>query len=179
MSERPQLEITPRSKLFDVLNAYPQLEETIIEIAPPFGNLRNPVLRRTVGRLATLAQVAQIGNLDAINLVNMLRRAVGQPEIRPATTPTVNHESAIETGDPAWASGAPQFVIDGTALLAQGEVPLEHVNAHLDRISDGATLLLLTNFEPQPIFDAMQKQGRRYYHKVHPQDPGQHLTYIA
>ena len=64
------MEITSRSKLLDVLKAYPFLEEQIVEIAPPFKNLRNPILRRTVGQLATIEQVAQIGNIDVVDLVN-------------------------------------------------------------------------------------------------------------
>jgi hypothetical protein len=52
------MEITSHTKLLELLNEYPALEEQIINIAPPFKNLKNPVLRRTVGQLATLAQVA-------------------------------------------------------------------------------------------------------------------------
>ena len=57
------MEITSQSKLFDVLEAYPFLEEQIVNIAPPFQNLKNPVLRRTVGKIATLEKVAQVGGM--------------------------------------------------------------------------------------------------------------------
>lgn len=67
----------------DVLKAHPQLEERIIAVAPPFKNLRNPILRRTVAQLATIEQVAQIGGMDAAELVRILRRAAGLDE-RPA-----------------------------------------------------------------------------------------------
>ena len=77
------MEITGRSKLFDVLKAYPQLEEQIIAIAPPFKNLRNPILRRTVAQLATLEQVAQIGQMDVTELVSTLRRRPGWRSCRP------------------------------------------------------------------------------------------------
>ena len=76
------MQITAKSKLFDVLEAYPFLEEQIVNIAPPFQNLKNPVLRRTVGKLATLETVAQVGGMDADRLVNTLRRAVGQDELQ-------------------------------------------------------------------------------------------------
>jgi len=61
------MEITSQSKLYDVLAAYPELEAQIVKIAPPFKNLKNPVLRRTVGRIATLEKVAQIGGMDVNN----------------------------------------------------------------------------------------------------------------
>lgn len=75
------MEITANSKLLDVLNAFPELEEQIVHIAPPFKNLKNPVLRRTVGSLANLERVAQMGGMDADRLVNTLRRHVGQAEL--------------------------------------------------------------------------------------------------
>lgn len=43
------MELTRLSKLSEVLQTYPELEEQLINIAPPFKNLKNPVLRRTVG----------------------------------------------------------------------------------------------------------------------------------
>ena len=81
---RPEqtMDITPQSKLLDILEAHPALEAEIVTIAPPFQNLKNPVLRRTVGKLATLERVAQVGGIDAVELVNTLRRAVGQARIR-------------------------------------------------------------------------------------------------
>ena len=71
------MEITSQSKLFDVLEAYPSLESQIVNIAPPFKNLKNPVLRRTVGKLATLEKVAQIGGMDVNRLVNTLAQIGG------------------------------------------------------------------------------------------------------
>jgi hypothetical protein len=172
------MEITSRSKLFDVLKEYPFLEEQIIDIAPPFKNLRNPVLRRTVGQLATIEKVAQVGNVDVTDLVNTLRRAAGQGEIGQSGPLEVSLPVA-SAGDPDWIDGEPQFVLDGTAMLKQGEVPVQKVNELVPRLSDRGFILLVTDFEPSPIIDAMTKARRRVYHKTHPNDPAQHLTYIA
>jgi hypothetical protein len=170
------VEITRRSKLLDVLKSYPFLEEQIIEIAPPFKNLRNPVLRRTVGQLATIEKVAQIGNVDVVDLVNSLRRAAGQSEVTEhASTVSAPAPSA---SDPDWIQGKPRFVVDGTELLNEGEVPLEHVNALLSQLSGEEYVLLVTDFEPGPIIDAMHKQGRVVHHKLGPNGSGQHFTSI-
>jgi hypothetical protein len=170
------MEITRRSKLMDVLKAYPFLEEQIIEIAPPFKNLRNPVLRRTVGQLATIESVAQIGGLDTVELVNTLRRAAGQGELATAVT-TAAVAAGPQADDPAWIVGDPAHVVDGTALLNDGEVPLERVNALLPGMPAGAYLLLVTEFEPTPIIEAMAKQGRAVYHRT--DGATRHLTYIG
>ena len=79
---------------------------------------------------------------------------------------------------PDWITAEPQFIVNGTALLERGEVPLGKVNELLGQLTPGHCLLLVTNFEPTPILDAMQKQDRRIFHKVNPGDETQHLTFI-
>lgn len=171
------MEITGRSKLFDVLKEYPSLEEKIVNIAPAFKNLQNPVLRRTVGQLATLEKVAQIGNLDVIELVNLLRKEVGQPEIQADAKAEFSiPEKSAE--DPDWIAGEPQYIINGTEMLQRGEVPLHRVSELLGTLSQDGFILLLTDFEPTPIIDAMRKRDRIVHHKVHLNYSDQHLTFI-
>jgi hypothetical protein len=172
------MNITPKTKLFDVLEAYPELEAQIINIAPPFQNLKNPVLRRTVGKIATLEQVAKVGGLDVEKLVNTLRRAVGQEELGDKAATALTVEIPRSKDNPTWIVGEPQFIVNGTELLQRGEVPLGRVNDLLGQLQEKGYILLVTNFEPTPIMDAMQKQGRRVFHKAHPNDPGLHLTFI-
>jgi hypothetical protein len=172
------MEITSQSRLFDVLEAYPFLEAQIINIAPPFQNLKNPVLRRTVGKIATLEKVAQIGGMDVGKLVNTLRRAVGQEELEGESAANFVVEIPRVADDPDWIAGEPQFIVNGTELLQRGEVPLGRVNELLGQLEDGRYILLVTNFEPTPIIEAMQKQKRRVFHKAHPQESTQSLTFI-
>lgn len=172
------MEITPQTKLFDLLEAYPGLEAQVINIAPPFQNLKNPVLRRTVGKIATLEQVARIGGMGVENLVNTLRRAVGQGELKGETTRVTVALPATDATDPAWIAGEPQFIVSGVEMLQRGEVPLGHVNQLLGQLDSGRFILLVTNFEPSPILDALQKQNRPVFHKIHPQEKTQHLTFI-
>jgi hypothetical protein len=172
------MEITSQSKLFEVLEAHPFLKAQIASIAPPFQNLKNPVLRRTVGKIATLEKVAQIGGMDVNKLVNTLRRAAGQEELAAETS--ANYVVAIPrvAEDPEWIAGEPQFIVNGTELLQRGEVPLSRVNELLMQLEEGRYILLATNFEPTPIIDAMQKQGRRVFHKSHSEQASQSLTFI-
>lgn len=173
------MNITSKSKLLDVLTAYPALEDQIVNIAPPFKNLKNPVLRRTVGSLATLETVAQIGGMDTAKLVNTLRRFIGQDELTEEASPKVNVEGLRSSEDPAWIAGEPQFIVNGTALLEKGEVPVGRVNELIGQLSPDRFILLLTNFEPSPIISAMQKQNRKIFTKVNPENPNEHLTFIG
>ncbi|HOW91006.1 MAG TPA: DUF1858 domain-containing protein [Anaerolineaceae bacterium] len=172
------MEITAKTKLIDVLNEYPQLEEQIIQAAPAFKNLKNPILRRTVGRMATVEKVVQIGGLDLTTFINMLRRQVGQPELVPPDLVTPEMDSRPVLAEPAWIAGEAQFVVDGKAMLASGGVPVNRVNELLPQLEAGKFLLLITDFEPTPMIDAVKLQKREAYHKVDPLDPTRHLTYF-
>jgi hypothetical protein len=68
--------------------------------------------------------------------------------------------------------------INGIELLKQGDVPLQRVNELLGSLSPDRFILLLTDFEPTPMLDAMHKQNRHTFHKPHPEKPGQFLTFI-
>ena len=67
------MDITPKTKLLDLLNEFPEIENKIMSLAPPFKNLKNPILRKTVGKLATLEKVATIGGLDVGDFMNEIR----------------------------------------------------------------------------------------------------------
>lgn len=76
------LPIHPETKVGALLDAYPELEAVLISIAPAFEKLRNPILRRTVAKVATLEQAARIGGVRVRDLVNQLRQAAGQTSLR-------------------------------------------------------------------------------------------------
>ena len=173
------MEITGKTKLFEVLEKYPQLEEQIIQAAPAFKNLTNPILRKTVGKLASIEKVAQVGELDMFTFVNLLRRSVDQTEVVPTIEPDPLVPSIQQdAGNPDWVNGEPEFIVDGTSLLAKGEVPLHFINEYLSQLSPGKHILLQTDFEPQPMIDAVKKTNRKFFHKRDPDDSSKHLTYF-
>jgi DUF438 domain-containing protein len=74
--------LRPTSKLDPLLQAYPFLQEFLAGLSPKFGKLRNPVLRRTVGKVASLEQVARLGDFPVGRLLEAIaaeiRRAAGE-----------------------------------------------------------------------------------------------------
>ena len=169
------MEITAKTKIYDLLQEYPALEERIMNIAPPFKNLHNPVLRRTVGKLANLEKAAQIGGIDVLVFVNTLRLAVGQPALRAGN----EFRQVLSESDPAWIKGTPAHVIDGVELLNRGEHPLNSVNTLMHSLQPQAFLVLYTNFKPLPLIEAMEKQNYRVHYKIDEQNPARHLTFIG
>ncbi|MCZ7650005.1 MAG: DUF1858 domain-containing protein [Thermoanaerobaculia bacterium] len=128
------LVITPQTKVLALLEAYPQLEEVLIARVPAFQKLKNPILRRTVARVATLQQAAAVGGVPVAELVNLLRREVGQDLLAGAAG------TAYATERPAWfdpALLAPP--VDAGAMLAAGEQPVHRVLTDLKELPRGAS----------------------------------------
>ena len=170
------MEILPQTRLMELLEAHPELEEAIQRMAPPFRNLRNPVLRRTVGRVATLAKVAQVGGMDPTEFVNALRGMLGQPKLG---APADEAAPRPDGGTPDWTSGEPQFVVDATELLARGEVPLTDVSRLARELEEGRHLLVLSEFEPVPLAEALGKAGYRVQSVRKANDRIGFLTFVA
>jgi hypothetical protein len=71
-----ELPILPATKVSSLLDRYPELEQVLIQLAPPFQKLKNPLLRRGITKVASLKQAAAVGGLPVSKLVNTLRAAV-------------------------------------------------------------------------------------------------------
>ena len=97
MSESKTLIITPKTRVGELLDVYPQLEPVLYEIAPAFKKLKNPVLRRTIGKVATLQQAATVGNVPVTEIINTLRMEVGQELFNETSNP-----GSINTQEPEW-----------------------------------------------------------------------------
>ena len=61
--EQSNVEITPSLTVHALLEAYPELEEVLIGLAPPFKKLKNPFLRRSVAKVATMKHIASVGGI--------------------------------------------------------------------------------------------------------------------
>lgn len=144
------------SKVADVLDHYPELEEVLIDMAPPFRKLRNPLLRRSVARVASLKQAAAVGGMPVAELVNALRSAVGQTAL--------DVQSMAEDLDyfgerPEWFD--PALVVRSVDERNVGPetMPLKPVLQEARRLRPGEILALSTTFLPAPGIDLVRANG--------------------
>ncbi|MHB9112348.1 MAG: DUF438 domain-containing protein [Thermoleophilia bacterium] len=63
------MEISPKTKIDDLLRSYPFLLEFFLARSPKYKLLQNTVSRKTIGKVASLAQVASIGGLNLDQLL--------------------------------------------------------------------------------------------------------------
>ena len=147
--------VNPESRVGPLLDEHPKLEDVLIGLSPEFRRLRNPILRRTVARVATLAQVARVGGLAVPDLVNALRRALGLPagECAPDAAPGASEW-------PAWAEHATAGSwLDADAVLAVGGTPVGEIAAAAAAAGRGEILGLRAGFYPAPLVDTLRGKG--------------------
>jgi hypothetical protein len=153
-----ELIITPKTKVLDLIDAYPQLEAIVIEYAPAFEKLKNPVLRRTVAKIATLQQAAAIGNVKVGDLINRLRTEVGQDLF------AAESASTYATEAPDWfTADLVETEFDASQMLAAGEQPVNQVIADLRDLSEGKVFKLRAPFLPAPLIDKATSLGLAHW----------------
>jgi len=148
--------ITPESKIGEILDRYPELEDVLIQLVPSFGKLKNPILRKTIGRIATIRQASEVGKISLGTLINTLRKVLGQESwIESDKKPEL-----ITSDLPEWLmSGIVAKRIDARPLLERGEHPVQLVMTELSKLGNTEILELTTSFLPSPLLEMARTKG--------------------
>lgn len=155
MIETNKLQITPQTIVADLLNEYPILEDKLIEIAPVFKKLKNPALRKTIAKVTSLKQAAVIGNVKLPELINQLRKEVGQE-----TLISDKDEAIITSDKPEWIIEENiKLIYDAREDLENGVHPVSKVVRDIETLSQDEIYLLITPFLPLPLIDIINKKG--------------------
>lgn len=147
--------ITPKTKVGELLEKFPELEDALIEIAPTFKKLKNPVLRKTIAKITSLEQAAAVAGIGVEKIVNKMRQLAGQDDmdihVAPANSPT---------GKPDWLDES-KVVKTHNALdeISRGEHPLGAVMGWINHAESGQIYLLISPFYPAPLLDKAGELG--------------------
>ncbi len=152
--------ITPETSIGDILKQNPEILDFLVGFSTRFAALRNPVMRRTVGRMASVAQAAAIAGVPVPELVMALRREMGQDGV-------VGSAEAAETppvARPEWVRQArPAAELDGDELIGQGRAPVTVLRQRLSELAPGELLLFRVSFKPEPLIRTLEHQGYGLY----------------
>jgi len=161
--------ITPDTKVAALLDAYPGIEEKLIALVPAFAKLRNPILRKTVAKVATLEQAAKVGGIPLRDLMRHLSEATGEG----STAAEERH-----TGDANWVDTVRVVEeIDAETMLETGVHPIGRVRQAVAGLADGEAICLKSSFRPEPLLETMRRGGLRVY--CEETAPGRHASYFA
>jgi hypothetical protein len=161
----------------ELLESWPELEPVLIAQAPAFRRLKNPVLRRTVARVATLEQAAGVGGVPVRELVAVLRRAAGMEGDLWTTQSPGGHGGGASAAPPWLDPVRVVETLDADALLDAGEVPLARVSARARTLPPGGLLRVESGFRPVPLVEALGRQGYRCF--VRETVPNRFETFIG
>lgn len=170
------LPITPDTKVGALLDAYPDLEEVLIGIAPVFKKLRNPALRRTVARLTSLRQAAKVGGVSLGGMIGTLRTAAGLEE---AWEDSGEEESVGGSKErPDWLDACEAIEIhDARQEIEDGGHPLPFVLAAVEALEPGQAFAIVTPFLPAPMIDKVAERGCHTW--TEQRGPEHFVTYFA
>lgn len=149
--------ITPATKVAELLRHYPELEDLLMQFSPAFSALKNPVLRRTVAKVTSLQQAAKVGNADIVEMVNRLREEVGLSTLQEGSF-SVNgsfHKSLSENPPTTPVT----FTLDVRPIIDSGGHPKDEVLAQAENLKLGECMEFIAPFPPIPLLDALNKRG--------------------
>ncbi|MCD4834520.1 MAG: DUF1858 domain-containing protein, partial [Bacteroidales bacterium] len=166
MENKENLIITPKTKISQVINTYPQLEDVLIEYVPTFEKLKNPILRKTIAKITTLQQAAAVGNVRVEDIINRLRQEIGQDL----------YSDSVDIGynvkKPQWFSE--ELIVtefNAKDMLERGEHPVNQVIADLNNMDNGKLYKLITPFLPAPLIDkALSLKVQHWVEKISDDD---------
>ncbi|HRY31987.1 MAG TPA: DUF1858 domain-containing protein [Bacteroidales bacterium] len=148
------IEITPKTRIGELLEHYPGLEPVLTGLSPAFARLKNPVLRKTLAKVASLQQAAAIGGLKVEVLVNTLRQAAGKDRFAGDTA------DLAYDGNPDWFNPSRISIrFDAGPLIESGGHPLGEVMQLSKKMRPGEIMELTTPFVPAPLIDKMKEAG--------------------
>ena len=152
-------EITLQTTIAELLNDYEGMKDILIQINPKFKKLNNPVLRRTLAKVATVKQAAFVGGMDPVELLNALRKAVGQQVVEEISSETQKEPANTL---PQWYK-EPAVILDANQLLKDDKNPLAEAIHILKTLQNGEIVELQADFWPEPLIEELEKKGYSVY----------------
>ena len=108
------MQISANTKIDNLLKEYPFLEDFLIRLSPKFKGLRSPIMRKTIGKVATLGKVAAIGGLDLDEFLGDLRDEIKRHKgmaASPAESTADGKEASGVLSDPEQKQAALKEII--------------------------------------------------------------------
>ena len=144
--------VTPKTKILELLDNFPELEDYLISLVPAFVKLKNPVLRNTIARMATVEHAASVGNVSLSFLINSINEKLG-------LSPSVYEDYSVENENINIEGKKLISTLNADEIIATGEKPVSTVMKKLNMLSDEEMLRLDCSFHPAPLIEMAREKG--------------------
>ncbi len=153
-------DITLESKIFDLLNENTNMKDILIDISSKFKKFNKSIIEETLLKEnITLSKMAIVVGMEPVELLNNVRKVVGQEPIKAVYTDVVIKNEEI----PKWSKAEVIKTIDANKLLRNDLSPLVEVLKILEELKGGDLLTITSFFQPQPLIDDLLKMGHSIY----------------
>jgi hypothetical protein len=90
------MELNAKTKIDDLLKQFPFLEDFLITLSPRFKGLKNPIMRKTMGKVASLEMAASVSGLKLDALISSLAAEIERQSGQDATSSETNPASQTD-----------------------------------------------------------------------------------
>ena len=151
-------------RISTVLGRDPRMLDVLLACSPAFGHLRNPLLRKTMARLATVEHAARVAQIDPHVLLTRLNAALAGEEVPDAPIRRID-APAEPTRPEAIARLSTDHIVecDVREDLRAGREPLNRIMAAARSVGDGQALRLRAIFEPVPLYPVLARKGFAHF----------------
>jgi uncharacterized protein (DUF2249 family) len=138
--------------------------DVLLAASPAFSHLRNPVVRKTMAKLATVEHAARVAGIDADDLLARLNATLAGGSVTGAPLRRVGEAVDVEL-PPIVARAQKDAIIecDVREDLRAGREPFRRILAAARSVADGQVLKLRAIFEPAPLYSVLGRQGFHHF----------------
>ncbi len=158
------MKIGPQTKLDVLLREYPFLLDFLAGLSSRFSRLKNPVLRKTIGRVATLQQVAGFGDMPLAGLLQKI-----QAEVKRAGRKDVTVETGGLEMEPIESREARQEVLKDIIRELHGGGDLEEQKKRFARLIKDVSPTEISEMEQRLIEEGLPQEEVKRLCDVHVQ----------
>lgn len=159
------MKITKDDRIANIIKEYPHLVDVLINYNPHFKLLKNPILRATIAKLATVEKAAQVAGVSLRGLLKVLNSAAGyeltHEELR--SIPEIKRGPDRMPDEVKNARPEDIVILDVRPMLRNGEEPFSRIMDVVKGLKDNQIFLLEVLFEPGPLYDVMERKGFSSY----------------
>ena len=154
-------QVTAETTIARALAADPDLVDRLVAFNPVFRKLRNPILRRTMARLASFADAARVAGVPLQALLDVANGT--HAETPPNASPRgAGVQAVVAPAAPNWVETFDRAVavsLDVRPLLSSGEDPFAKIMSVVAKFAPGAVLVLDAPFDPAPLRRVLAGKG--------------------
>ena len=152
--------ITLDTKIFDLIHKNTGMKDILIDINANFKKLNKSIIGKTLTQEgADLKEAAIVVGMDPVELLNSLRKSLGQETVETSNIKT--NETSDEAPD--WALNEPKYTLNANELLKKDLSPLAEAQTTLRSLKKDDIFTIVSDFRPQPLIDDLIKMGHDVY----------------